>query len=352
MKFENLYYLVSEKGLQEISAADAERYLEKKVENLEEFFKRAELGDLKRNIFYPRGRCMLELLKKYFERLFKDTLLLETFSLREFSPQIFLEERKESTPVSAFEPEVNGDKLDIHPVVYAQLKDLSKVKEFIFNAISEMRQTARDFEIGLDCIIEVNEKIYKEIKEKLSEIYKLWRAPFIIKGQDHFSIHFYSLGHLFAEINVYEEKNLWVLILKYASLDDILKLIVAYSKMKAEKDKVYPTFPLWIAPIQVTIFPKNEESYEKAVRISEILKKINVRVSIDKAEGSIKKRVERIVNLGVPYGVIVDKEERRGITVIDLRKSSEIYLEKRRMELENFIEMVSQELNGYPSLDL
>ncbi len=351
MKFEkNTYYLVSEKGFQKINATEAEKYLEKKIGNLNESFKHAELGDLERNTFYPRGRCMLELLKKYFEKLFKDTILLETFSLKEFSPQIFLKERKESTPISAFEPEVGEGKLEIHPIIYVQLKDLPKVKEFILNTIRKMKKVAEDFKIDLDCIIEINDKVYKEFKEKLSEIYKIW-GPFIIRNQDHFSMHFYSMGYLFAEINVYEEKNLWISVLKYASLDDILKLIVAHSEKRAGEFRVYPTFPLWISPIQVTIFPRSEESYEKSRRISEILKKIKVRVSIDTSEGSIKRRIERIANLRIPYGVIVDKEEHKGITVIDLRKSSEVYLEKKRMELENFIKTISQELNGYPSLD-
>ena len=88
-------------------------------------------------------------------------------------------------------------------------------------------------------------------------------------------------------------------------------------------EKYKGDFPIWIAPLQVTIIPEKEEYEDFAKKIEEQLLENRIRVNIDISETSIQNKEEKAMNLKIPYIVKIGKEEYNN-NKISVRKKEKV----------------------------
>lgn len=68
-------------------------------------------------------------------------------------------------------------------------------------------------------------------------------------------------------------------------------------------------FPMWIAPVQVTVLPIGEKHRDFAEEITELLKKNNIRVELDQDNESLGKRIRNTKIQKVPYFIVIGDKE-------------------------------------------
>ena len=78
-------------------------------------------------------------------------------------------------------------------------------------------------------------------------------------------------------------------------------------------------FPLWLAPIQVSILNITHEIKSYALSIKEIFAKENLRVEVDLRDETLQKKIREKELLKIPYMVIVGKKEQEN-KMISVRK--------------------------------
>ena len=101
-------------------------------------------------------------------------------------------------------------------------------------------------------------------------------------------------------------------------------------------------FPTWLSPVQVMLIPVSENHADGAEKISEELKKLGVRVSLDAANETLGNRVRKAVGQKVPYIVVVGDKEIAGedwmIRVRGVEKqekmSKEAFLKRLKKEID------------------
>ncbi len=69
------------------------------------------------------------------------------------------------------------------------------------------------------------------------------------------------------------------------------------------------SFPLWLAPVQVSLIPIMEKHQEFAKRIYDILKMADIRVHLDDADENLGKKIRRAKNDKVPYMIVIGDKE-------------------------------------------
>ena len=94
-------------------------------------------------------------------------------------------------------------------------------------------------------------------------------------------------------------------------------------------------FPLWLAPLQVSIIPITDSHKDYAVEISGKLRKEGFRVSIDDRNEKIGYKIRESENKKIPYMIVIgDKEmENKDISVRQHKKG-----DIGKFELNEFIE--------------
>ncbi|TET53492.1 MAG: threonine--tRNA ligase, partial [Actinobacteria bacterium] len=84
-------------------------------------------------------------------------------------------------------------------------------------------------------------------------------------------------------------------------------------------------FPVWLAPIQVTILPIASRHDNYAKKVAEILKESNVRVKVDERTETTAKKVRDAQFQKIPFMLIVgDNEEKAGTVAIRTRDGKDI----------------------------
>ncbi len=92
-------------------------------------------------------------------------------------------------------------------------------------------------------------------------------------------------------------------------------------------------FPVWLAPVQVEIIPISEKFNDYANKVSETLKKENIRVEIDDRDETMGNKIRKAQEMKIPYMIIVGgkEEEANKISVRDRNGNQNNFI-----ELENF----------------
>ena len=99
-------------------------------------------------------------------------------------------------------------------------------------------------------------------------------------------------------------------------------------------------FPLWLAPVQVSILNVTKESKEYAQAIKEILERENFRVEADTRDETLQRKIREKELLKVPYMVIVGKKEAESQT-ISVRKQG--MQDMGKMSVEELINLLRKE---------
>ncbi|MDD6271916.1 MAG: threonine--tRNA ligase [bacterium] len=103
-------------------------------------------------------------------------------------------------------------------------------------------------------------------------------------------------------------------------------------------------FPLWLSPNQVNIIPVNNEYHlEYATEIKELLKKNNIRVTLDNRNEKLSYKMRESVVKKIPYTLILGDKERDNNTI-----SYRIYGSDKTITLsiDEFINMLTDEIRN------
>lgn len=101
-------------------------------------------------------------------------------------------------------------------------------------------------------------------------------------------------------------------------------------------------FPLWLAPIQVSVLNITSQEKDYALEIKEVLENQGLRVEADLREETLQKKIREKEMLKIPYMVIVGKREQQNKEV-SLRQSGMKNL--GCMKPEKVIELLKEELS-------
>lgn len=83
-------------------------------------------------------------------------------------------------------------------------------------------------------------------------------------------------------------------------------------------------FPVWLAPVQVTIIPIADRHLDFAYELKAKLKKDNIRIEVDCQQGTVNNKIRRAQNSKIPYMLIVgDKEMASGNISVRLRNGKQ-----------------------------
>lgn len=101
------------------------------------------------------------------------------------------------------------------------------------------------------------------------------------------------------------------------------------------------TFPLWMAPRQVTIVPVAETFNDYASQVYKKLKDAGVLVSFDDSSDSLNKKVRNAEKMHINYILVIgEEEEKAGSVAVRNYKTKEQSVEK----LQDFIERIEKEI--------
>jgi len=101
-------------------------------------------------------------------------------------------------------------------------------------------------------------------------------------------------------------------------------------------------FPLWLAPVQVSVLNVTESSRDYALKIKDVLENEGFRAEADVRDETLQKKIRGKELFKIPYMIIVGKKE---------EEQEEISLRKRgmknlgSMKIENFIDILKKENN-------
>ena len=103
-------------------------------------------------------------------------------------------------------------------------------------------------------------------------------------------------------------------------------------------------FPVWYAPIQVKVLPISDSQVDYARKLEEMLKKENIRVSVDDRNEKIGYKIREAQLQKIPYMLVIgDKEIEAGGVAVRSRQDGDI----GQMKIEEFIEKIKEEVKKY-----
>ena len=100
-------------------------------------------------------------------------------------------------------------------------------------------------------------------------------------------------------------------------------------------------FPLWLAPVQVTVHPISEKHSDAASALAAQLQGAGLRVEVSSGDETIGKRIREAEQWKVPYSVVLgDKDIAAGVVSVRRRGGEDL----GQMKPEDFIARLSDEL--------
>ncbi|MHA2502290.1 MAG: threonine--tRNA ligase [Candidatus Kariarchaeaceae archaeon] len=98
----------------------------------------------------------------------------------------------------------------------------------------------------------------------------------------------------------------------HTSLSGAIERVLYGILEKAAKQRatgIKPSFPFWLAPIQVRLLPVNDEHLEWAVELSKDLESHGIRVDIDDRSATVGKKIRDAERLWIPYIFVIGEKE-------------------------------------------
>lgn len=100
-------------------------------------------------------------------------------------------------------------------------------------------------------------------------------------------------------------------------------------------------FPVWLAPVQVTLIPIVERHVETARKMAETLRDRGIRVEIDEKSEPMGAKIRNATLQKVPYmGIIGDKEVTGNVLSVRTRHGEDL----KAMSIENFLSLLHKEI--------
>jgi threonyl-tRNA synthetase len=99
--------------------------------------------------------------------------------------------------------------------------------------------------------------------------------------------------------------------------------------------------PTWLSPIQVIVIPITNAQNEYALKVAQLIKSRNIRVTVDLSPDTLGKKIKNSYEQGIPYLIIVGKKEAESNTIsVRSRGGKEI----RNVDINKFIELITEEI--------
>jgi threonyl-tRNA synthetase len=115
-----------------------------------------------------------------------------------------------------------------------------------------------------------------------------------------------------------------------------------------EKNGIPPSLPLWLSPIQVRIIPVSPEHLDYALKVAQALIEKGFRVDVDDRNESLGKKIRDAGVEWIPYVVVVGEREVKTNTInVRIRREGV----QKSMTINEFIELLEKEMQGYPKVD-
>jgi threonyl-tRNA synthetase len=106
-------------------------------------------------------------------------------------------------------------------------------------------------------------------------------------------------------------------------------------------EKYNGAFPLWLAPVQVTLIPIAERHVAHAQKMAEMLRSGGIRVETDEKSEPMGAKIRNVTLQKVPYmGIIGDKEVTQARISVRTRKGEDL----KAMSLENFLSLLQDQI--------
>ncbi len=103
------------------------------------------------------------------------------------------------------------------------------------------------------------------------------------------------------------------------------------------------SFPMWLAPIQVAVVPISQNYFEYAEKVTNELKKSNIRVTLDRRNEKIGYKIRDWETQKVPYMLVLGEKEQES-NLISIRKHKEG--DKGQLSLDEFINNIKQQIEN------
>jgi len=136
-------------------------------------------------------------------------------------------------------------------------------------------------------------------------------------------------------------------IIIHTSMGSIERMIYAILEQAAKAiDKgVKPMLPLWLAPVQVRVFPITERAMDYAEEVVQSLMKDKIRADLDDRDFSLARKVREAERRWIPYlAFIGEKElEKKGLTIRRRRDGAEYFSTVNLLK-----EEIKKECEGMP----
>ncbi len=116
-----------------------------------------------------------------------------------------------------------------------------------------------------------------------------------------------------------------------------------------EKEGKTPYIPTWLSPIQVRLIPVTNNYLGYVEKIAEEIEARGFRVDIDDRGESLGKKIRDAGREWIPYIIVIGEREVKTNTLnVRFRRTND----QKAMSLNEFIEMLEKETNGYPKISL
>ncbi len=102
-------------------------------------------------------------------------------------------------------------------------------------------------------------------------------------------------------------------------------------------------FPLWLAPLQAAILPISDKFMDYAVKVSNFLKKSDIRVTIDERNEKIGKKIRDAEVKKIPYMLVIGEKEQTS-EAVSVRRHGEG--DKGVMPVKQFAESIRNEVEA------
>lgn len=101
-------------------------------------------------------------------------------------------------------------------------------------------------------------------------------------------------------------------------------------------------FPLWIAPVQVTVLPINEKHHDYAKNVVEELKKAGMRVELDTSKDGLGKKVRYNKEMRTPYWLVIgDKDMEANMVTLESRDGGNLGQMSTEEVVKKFVEEIA-----------
>jgi threonyl-tRNA synthetase len=112
--------------------------------------------------------------------------------------------------------------------------------------------------------------------------------------------------------------------------------------MLNQREKIPPSFPFWLAPIQARILTVSDKHLDYANTVLEALEKENIRIDLDDRSETVGKKIREAEMNWVPFVIVIgDQEVETKKLTVRIRKTGE---KDVKLTLEELIEKLNQEL--------